>query len=168
METAYEAVFIAETTLGDEALKAIVEKYTGIISANGGTVDDIDRWDPRRLAYEIKGKREGIYFIVNFRSTPATRDEMDRIFRISDDVLRYMIVKQDKKADHHPSRIRTAEMERREREQAARAASLAAQAQQQAAQTVTDLSALNNDAVVSKGAPVDDEVAEPEATDGEE
>jgi small subunit ribosomal protein S6 len=163
METAYEAVFILETTLGDEQTRAIVDKYTGVITANGGIVDDTDRWDPRRLAYEIKGKREGIYYVVNFRSAAATRNELDRIFRISDDILRYIIVKQDKKADRYPSRIRVAEQERREREQAARAAANAAQQ----AQIVTDLSALNNEAVVNEGTPVDAEAPPTDAEDGE-
>ena len=65
MQTAYEAVFILETTLGEEVAKAIVEKYTNVITNSGGVVDDVDRWDPRRLAYEIMGKREGVYYIVN-------------------------------------------------------------------------------------------------------
>ena len=165
METAYEAVFILETTLGDEQSKAIVEKYTGVITASGGTVDDIDRWDPRRLAYEVKNRREGIYYVVNFVSSPAVRNELDRIFRISDDVLRYIIVKQDKKADRYPSRIRTAEQERRERDQAARAAS--AHAAQQA-QIVTDLSAMNNGGGVSNGTPVDTDTADNMDEAGEE
>ena len=122
METAYEAVIIVDTNLTDEQYSTVIDKYTGIITANGGTIDDIDRWEPRRLAYEIKGRREGTFVIVNFLSTPAAKDEMSRVLRISDDTVRHQVVKQDKKADRYPSRARAAEAERREREAAARAA----------------------------------------------
>ena len=144
MTTAYEAVFVVETSLSDDQYNAVIDKYRGVISNSGGTVNDVDRWDPRRLAYEIKGRREGVYFVVNFTSEPAAKNELDRILRISDDVLRYIIVKQDPKADAAPSKIRAAENERREREWAARNAAQAEAAQAAAATaeaTVTDLSA---------------------------
>jgi small subunit ribosomal protein S6 len=177
METAYEAVFITDAALSQEQADAVVNKYTGVITANGGEIDDIDRWEPRRLAYEIKGKREGLYTVVNFRSEPAAKDELDRIFRISDDSMRHIIVKQDKKADHFPSKARAAEMERREREFAARAAAAPAA---EASQPVTDLSAsaaeagVNTDdteenataAAVSE--PVEEEAPATEAAENEE
>jgi small subunit ribosomal protein S6 len=140
METAYELVLIVDTNLSDEQYSTVLNKYTGILTANGATIDDIDRWDPRRLAYEIKGRREGVYVIVNFRSTPAAKDEMDRVLRISDDTVRHQVVKQDKKADRYPSRARVAEYERREREAAARAAANPPPAPVEAA-PVTELSA---------------------------
>lgn len=120
MATAYETVYIVDTTAPEDQVKSIIEKYSGIITKNGGTVDDIDIWDPRKLAYQIKGHREGRYIVMNFSSEPAAKNELDRIFGISDDVIRHMIVKQDPKADLSPSRTRSAEQERREREAAAR------------------------------------------------
>lgn len=134
--TAYEAIFIVDTTQPDEQTKATVEKYTGLIEKQGGTVDDVDQWEPRRLAYEVKGRREGRYVVVNFTGEPAVKDELDRIFRISDDVLRHLIVKQDPKADRFPSKLRAAENERREREAAARVAA----SPTPVAQPITDLS----------------------------
>jgi small subunit ribosomal protein S6 len=122
METAYEATFILDTHYAEEQVVGIIDKYSGVVTRGGGTIDDTDRWDPRRLAYEIKGKREGLYVIMNFRSEPVAKDELDRIFRISDDVLRHLIIKQDPNADRAPSKTRHAENERREREQAARQA----------------------------------------------
>lgn len=121
MKTAYEAVFIVDPTLADEGLKTIVDKYTSVLTRTGAEIDDIDIWEPRRLAYPVKGFREGRYVVVNFIAEPASRDEMDRIFRISDDVIRNLIIKQDPKADRYPSKARVAEVERREREMAARA-----------------------------------------------
>ncbi len=140
MQTAYETVFILDTANTEEQTTATIDKYSGVITRGGGVVDDVDRLEPRRLAYEIKGRREGLYVVLNFTSEPAAKDELDRIFRISDDVLRHMIIKQDKKADHAPSRTRAAESERRDREYAARiAANPPAPAAPAEQPTVTDL-----------------------------
>jgi small subunit ribosomal protein S6 len=156
MQTAYETVFILDTANTEEQTTATIDKYSGVITRGGGVVDDVDRLEPRRLAYEIKGRREGLYVVLNFTSEPAAKDELDRIFRISDDVLRYIIIKQDKKADRFPSRTRAAESERREREYAARAAANppAAPTEQP---TVTDLGT-NADALPEPNTalPVDD------------
>jgi hypothetical protein len=74
------------------------------------------------LAYEVKSKREGLYIAINYQAEPAACNELDRIFRISDDVLRHMITRVDKRADRFPSRVRAADAERRERAMAAAAA----------------------------------------------
>lgn len=144
-QTAYETVFILPTGQADDAVRGTIDKYRGVIENAGGTIDDVDTWEPRRLAYPIKKQREGIYVVVNFLANAEAKNELDRIFRISDDVLRHMIVKQDEKADRYPSKIRAAEAEKRERDMAARAA-----AQQQAsaneAPTVTDLPSEENGA----------------------
>lgn len=158
---AYEAMFIVDAGTPDEQVRATIDKYTGIITNQGGSVDDVDRWEPRRLAYEIKRKREGIYVVVNFVSTAAARDEMQRIFGISDDVLRATIYKQSPKADRHPSRIRAAEQERREREIAARAATITP-APVVAAEPITDLSASATASAVSE-----EDKAAADATDAE-
>jgi len=138
METAYEAVYIVDTNLPDEQTTGIIDKYQGVVTRGGGTIDDIDRWEPRRLAYPIKARREGVYVVMNFRSEPPARDELDRIFRISDDVIRHLIVKQDPAADRFPSKTRAAENERRAQEMAARQAAYPPPA---AAAPVTELSA---------------------------
>jgi len=122
MVNAYEAVYLVDAQLVEDQVNAIVVKYNGIITRNGGEVDDVDIWDPRRTAYEVKGRREARYIVVNFRSEPAAKDELVRIFGISDDVLRSMVVRQDPRADRQPSRARAAEraaeQERRDRETA--------------------------------------------------
>lgn len=140
MATAYEAIYIVDATLAEDQVKTIVEKYAGVITKANGSVEDTDIWDPRKLAYEIKGHREGRYIVVNFLGDAACKNELDRIFRISDDVIRHMIVKQDPKADRFPSKTRAAEQERREREAAARAA-----AAPMAPQPVTDLGSPSTD-----------------------
>lgn len=147
MQTAYETVFILDPGSAEDQVNSVVEKYSGVITRGGGSVNDVDRMEPRRLAYEIKDRRqnayfrEGIYVVVNFTADHATKDELDRIFRISDDTLRYIIIKQDKKADLTPSRTRAANIERRERESAARAAASAAAAETSEEAPITDLGA---------------------------
>ena len=75
METAYEAVYIVDTNLPDDQFTGIIDKYQGVVTRGNGTIDDMDRWEPRRLAYPIKGRREGVYVVMNFRSEPPARDE---------------------------------------------------------------------------------------------
>ena len=120
--TAYEAIFIIDPTLSDEQTTAIVEKYKAVITREGGEVSDVDVWEPKRLMYNVKGFREGRYVVVNFTGAATSKNELDRIFRISDDVLRFLIIKQDPRADKFPSKTRAAENDRRAAEQAARAA----------------------------------------------
>jgi small subunit ribosomal protein S6 len=111
MITAYEATYIIPPDTSEEQMTTVIEKYRALITKNEGTIDDLDRWPIRKLAYEIKAYRdganrkyrEGIYVIMNFQGEPACKNELDRIFRISDDVIRFMITKQDPKADRFPS-----------------------------------------------------------------
>lgn len=139
MRTAYEATFIVDPTLQQEQTDAILEKYRGVVTRGEGEVTDVDVWEPRRLAYEVKGRREGRFVVMNFTSEPAAKDELDRIFRISDDVMRFLVIKQDPRADVYPSKTRAAETERRATEAAARAA-----ANPTAPQPVTDLGAVES------------------------
>lgn len=163
METAYEATFIVDTHLADDQVIGVIDKYSGVITRGGGTIDDVDRWEPRRLAYEIKGQREGVYLIVNFRSEPAAKDELDRIFRISDDVLRHIIIKQDQDADRAPGKTRSTENERREREQAARQAAYPTPSASGPA-LVTELGGGNGSAPAPPTATADDTGLVAEAT----
>ncbi len=91
----YEAVYIVDAGLGDEQIGTIKAKYQGIVETGGGTVENIDVWERRRLAYEIKGRTEGIYVIMQFQAKPAVEAELRRIFQISEDQIRFLIVRRD-------------------------------------------------------------------------
>ena len=91
----YEAVYIVDPGLGDEQIGTIKAKYQGIVETGGGTVENIDVWERRRLAYEIKGRTEGIYVIMQFQAKPAVEAELRRIFQISEDQIRFLIVRRD-------------------------------------------------------------------------
>lgn len=92
----YETIFIVDAGLDEEATKSVVEKFTNLIAANG-TVEEVDEWGKRRLAYEINDKTEGYYVLVNFTSDADFPKELDRQYRITDTVLRTIIVRRDEK-----------------------------------------------------------------------
>ena len=92
----YETIFILHPSFDEEAVKAAVDKFKGVIENEGGIIDHVDLWGKRRLAYEIDKVNEGIYVLVNFQAEPELPKELDRIFRITDGILRHIIVKLDK------------------------------------------------------------------------
>jgi len=89
----YEVLFIVRSDLDQEAVQATVDKFAGII-ANGGEVISQEILGKRRLAYEIKKHRDGIYVLIQFHAQPETVAELDRVMRITDEVIRHLIVKE--------------------------------------------------------------------------
>ncbi len=88
----YEVMYIVKP-IEDEQFEAVVSKFENLITANGGTVEKTDRWGKKRLAYEIQDLNEGLYVLVTFSAEPAAVKELDRVLKITDEVLRHMIVK---------------------------------------------------------------------------
>ncbi|MNR25632.1 30S ribosomal protein S6 [compost metagenome] len=86
----YEVMYIIRPDIEQEAVQAAVEKFQGIIS-NGGEITKHDVQGKRRLAYEIKKFRDGVYVLVNFTAEPAVVTELERLMKISDEVIRYLI-----------------------------------------------------------------------------
>ncbi|MRN53867.1 30S ribosomal protein S6 [Paenibacillus sp. 19GGS1-52] len=86
----YEVMYIIRPDIEPEAVQAAVEKFQGIIS-NGGEITKHDVQGKRRLAYEIKKFRDGVYVLVNFTAEPAVVTELERLMKISDEVIRYLI-----------------------------------------------------------------------------
>ncbi len=91
----YEAVFISRPELDEEGQQAVVDKFTGLIQNQGGTVAGVDKMGKRRLAYEINGFRDGHYTLVNFKGEAGVPRELDRVLKISDEVIRHLIIKKD-------------------------------------------------------------------------
>ena len=94
LTNSYATVFILPTKLGEEGAAAVVEKFKKLIDKNG-TVESVDDWGKRRLAYPIAKQTEGYYTLINFKSAPAFTAELDRVFKITDGVLRSIIVKKE-------------------------------------------------------------------------
>jgi len=93
----YEAMYIVDADTPDENLDAIVEKYSKVVTDAGGEIIEAGEWDKGRrpLAYEIDEKREGMYLLMQFTSDAEAPKELDRIFKINDEIMRHIIVRQD-------------------------------------------------------------------------
>lgn len=89
----YEATYIVDPNLAEEAHNGLVERLSAIISDNGGSVIDVKNMGRRRLTHEVKGKLEGIYICMRFDSSVAAETELSRQFRLADEVLRGLVVK---------------------------------------------------------------------------
>ncbi|WP_347489471.1 30S ribosomal protein S6 [Desulfoscipio sp. XC116] len=93
----YELVFIVRTDLDEEVTDALIGKVRGIAETNGAEIIKLEKWGKRRLAYEIKDCREGLYVIMNFKGDAAVAAELDRVLKITENILRHMIVREDEK-----------------------------------------------------------------------
>lgn len=91
----YEVMYIVKSA-DEEVVNSVVEKIENLITKNGGNVEKVDRWGKRRLAYEVKKQNEGYYVLVNFEAQPTVITEIDRVMKITDEILKHMIVKNDK------------------------------------------------------------------------
>lgn len=92
---AYEIMYILPASLEEEQVDEVVSKYKALVEERGGVVTEIDRWGKRRLAYEIDGHREGNYVVMNYQGDENVNRELDRVMKISDDVIRQIIIRQD-------------------------------------------------------------------------
>ncbi len=93
----YEAMYIVDADTADEELEVILDKYKKVIVDAGGEVSEAGKWEKGRrpLAYDIDKKREGLYILMQFTADTEAPKELDRIFRINDEIVRHMIVRQD-------------------------------------------------------------------------
>ncbi|MDL2273834.1 30S ribosomal protein S6 [Oscillospiraceae bacterium OttesenSCG-928-G22] len=87
----YETIFIVDVTLGEETVTALIERFKTLIETSA-TIDSIDDWGRRRLAYQIDDKPEGHYMLINFTSDPSFPAELDRVYKITDGIMRSIIV----------------------------------------------------------------------------
>ncbi len=90
----YETVYIIRPDLSEEETAAIVERFKGLAEQHG-TVEGVDEWGKRRLAYEIADFTEGYYVLMSFSSGPEFPAELDRVFKITDGIIRSIIVCKD-------------------------------------------------------------------------
>jgi len=91
----YEVMYIIKPNFEEEKYREIVEKYNALIQSNGGEVLKVEPWGKRRLAYEINKIREGYYVLVNFEGPQDLPAELERNFRIADDIIRYLVVREE-------------------------------------------------------------------------
>ena len=105
----YEVVYIIDPAVEDEARKALIAKFNDLITGNGGSVDKVEEWGKRRLAYAIDYKTEGYYVLVNFQAEADLPKELERNLQISDSVIRYQVIKLiERKVGIKPRAVRPA------------------------------------------------------------
>lgn len=93
MSQAYETMYILRPDLGDELVDQAISRYQGILQENGAGTIDTQHRGKRRLAYEIKNHKEGVYVQMNYEATGAAVAAMERAMRLGEDVIRYLTVK---------------------------------------------------------------------------
>ncbi len=89
----YEAMYVIDTTLDDEARTAVINRFSNLVEVNGGKVDRVDEWGKRRLAYAIDYKTEGYYVLMYITAPAALPRELERNFQINEAVLRSLVIR---------------------------------------------------------------------------
>lgn len=89
----YEVLYIIRCDVDDEAKAKVVEKFEGVVTSNGGTVDSLDKWGMKKFAYEINKQTEGYYVLMNISCSKEAQAELDRLMRNDEAIVRQMILK---------------------------------------------------------------------------
>lgn len=91
----YEVMYILSAELDEEGIDAAVTRFEDVVKNGGGEIVKTERWGKRRLAYEVKDKIEGFYVLMYFKAPSSVAQELERILKINDDVLRHLLIKKD-------------------------------------------------------------------------
>jgi small subunit ribosomal protein S6 len=94
---AYEVMVILDPSLEERTVGPSLDKYLNVIRTDGGTVESVDIWGRRRMAYEIKKNQEGIYAVVNLTAEPDSVKELDRQLTLNESILRTKVIRPDNK-----------------------------------------------------------------------
>ncbi|WP_442574288.1 30S ribosomal protein S6 [Microbacterium sp. F51-2R] len=89
----YELMVILNPEIDERQVAPSLDKFLKVITADGGSIDNVDVWGKRRLAYEIQKKTEGIYAVVNFTATSAATQELDRQLNLSEQIMRTKVLR---------------------------------------------------------------------------
>jgi small subunit ribosomal protein S6 len=92
---AYEVMVILDPNLEERTIEPSLDKYLNVIRKDGGTVENVDVWGRRRLAYEVKKNAEGIYAVISLQAEPATVKEFDRQINLNESILRTKVLRAD-------------------------------------------------------------------------
>ena len=90
----YESVVIVDPKVDEAGLKALEEKFTGLINENG-KLESVENMGMKKLAYEIKKNKEATYLLFNFEANPTFIAELERVYRITDEVIKFIVVKKE-------------------------------------------------------------------------
>jgi small subunit ribosomal protein S6 len=91
----YEVALIIRPDVEEEAQQQTIERLSEILTADGGQVDNVETWGRRRLAYEINRVNEGYYYFIQGQFASSVLPELDRVVKLSEDIVRHMVVRRD-------------------------------------------------------------------------
>ncbi|NLM75911.1 MAG: 30S ribosomal protein S6 [Clostridiaceae bacterium] len=91
----YETLYIISPALDEEGTKALVEKFNNLVSEHG-ELESVEEWGKKKLAYEIKDHKEGYYVLMNFSANSEFPTELERNFKITEGILKYLVIRKDK------------------------------------------------------------------------
>jgi small subunit ribosomal protein S6 len=114
----YEILFIANPGLGETEVEALTEQVKGFVEKDGGRIEKVENWGKKRLAYEVRGHREGYYILIMTESTGPLVKEVERRLKVTDGVIRYLTVRVDeelRKAERRKARRSLNDEKRRSR-----------------------------------------------------
>lgn len=94
-KNSYEAMYIVKPTLDDADVQRIADRFKAVVEEQGGNVSEAGLWDRRRLTYPIQGYRDGAYVLMKFEAPPSVPQELSRLLRIHDDVIRHRVFRMD-------------------------------------------------------------------------
>jgi len=109
MLRAYETIYIMRSDLGDQEADATINKYQTLLAEKGAEALTLKHLGKRRLAYEIKKQKEGVYIQMNYKANPAVIAEMERMMRISDEIIRFLTVRLEDDIESIPTQLPIAE-----------------------------------------------------------
>ena len=90
----YETIFIINPEVNEEGIKGLIQKFSELIN-NDGKVTEVNEMGKKKLAYEIKKNKEGYYVVINFEAKPEVVSELERVYRITDDVIKFLTIRKD-------------------------------------------------------------------------
>lgn len=90
----YETIFVINPEADAEQVQSLIEKVKGVIESNG-SVENTDEWGKRKLAYEVKGHKEGYYVLLNFTADTSIPAELERVYKITEGIIRHIVVKEE-------------------------------------------------------------------------
>jgi small subunit ribosomal protein S6 len=90
----YECVYVISSNLEEEQIKALIERFNNLVSQYG-ELESVEEWGKKKLAYEVQKQKEGYYVLMNFSSNPDFPAELERNFKITEEILKYMVVSKE-------------------------------------------------------------------------
>jgi small subunit ribosomal protein S6 len=103
----YECMLILPADADEALVGTAVDRIAKLISTDGGTIDDIDRWGRKRFAYEIANQHEGYYVVVRFHAEPSVQADLDRTLKLADEVTRHKVLLLPEKAPETKAKATT-------------------------------------------------------------